>query len=69
MGLAGDRIGEVHGAGGVEGFSRVSAGSPARRTAVLVAAAGSGVDREAEGMSRAAGSRSQHVALLIVEIL
>ena len=45
--------GKVDGAGGVEGFLRGAGGEPGAQDGVLVAVVGGGVDREAEGMSRA----------------
>src|SRR5215813_15379866 len=46
--------GEVDGAGGVEGFLRGAGGEAGAQDCVLVAVVGGGVDREAEGMGRAA---------------
>src|SRR6266536_1236864 len=46
--------GEVDGAGGVEGFLRGAGGEAGAQDGVLVAVVGGGVDREAEGMRRAA---------------
>ena len=48
--------GQVDSAGGVESFLRGADGEPGAQDGVLVAVAGGGVDREAEGMSRAAAS-------------
>jgi hypothetical protein len=46
--------GEVDGAGGVEGLLRGAGGEPGAQDGILVAVAGGGVDREAEGVGRAA---------------
>ena len=46
--------GKADGAGGVESFLRGAGGEAGAQDGVLVAVVGGGVDREAEGMSRAA---------------
>ena len=50
--------GEVDGAGGVEGFLRGAGREPGAQDGILVAVVSCGVDREAEGMSRAAGAQA-----------
>ena len=58
--------GEVDRAGGVEGLLRGADGEPGAQDRVLVAVAGGGVDREAEGMSRAAVAQAAEGDLLVV---
>ena len=57
---------EVDGAGGVECFSRAADGQPGEQDSVLVAVAGGGVDREAEGVGGAAVAEPEQRDLLAV---
>src|SRR6266705_4817407 len=57
---------EVDGAGGVECFLRAADGQPGEQDSVLVAVAGGGVDREAEGMGGAAVAEPEQRDLLAV---
>ena len=58
------KSGEVDGAGGVECFLRAADGQSGEQESVFVTVAGGGVDREAEGVGRAAIAEPEQRDLL-----
>ena len=65
-GVLGFEVGQVDGAGGVEGFLRGAGRESGAQHGVFVAVAGGGIDREAEGVGGAAVAQPEQRDLLAI---